>query len=159
MQVPFLNNLIDLDSNSPDGNFSYVISEPKEITHGNWGCRIKILDKLGNTIYYNPKTYAHNLSSSPDEFRVIEWSADSSVALIYEFRYGEVYDLVYLLLRRKQCLRVNLLLNSASITDRIEKLKESSESEVLAFVNADTSEAFEVNERFSFSSLFGRWYH
>jgi hypothetical protein len=50
----------------------------------------------------------HSFNLNEDKFDIVVWSKDENVLAFYEFKYGEVFDLVVIFLKEDFCYRIDL---------------------------------------------------
>jgi hypothetical protein len=137
MNVNLQDGFVQLDTLSPNKQFYYRITEPVEVTMGNWGCNIKFCEISGKVIYYNAEVFAHELhidTKAEFEFNVVYWSKDGEVALYYEFLAAKTYDFAILFLRENCLYKIDLYDNKApDFNEMILKVQNSNSSEIEDF--------------------------
>jgi hypothetical protein len=128
---------VQLDTLSPNKQFYYRITEPKEVTNGNWGCKIKFCDISGKVIYYNSEVFAHELHidiNAELKFNVVYWSKDGEFALYYEFNNRISYEFAILFLRENYLYKIDLYgTNAPKSDDMIALVKNSNSREIEEF--------------------------
>jgi hypothetical protein len=137
INVNLQDGFVRLNTISPNKQFYYRITEPKEVTNGNWGCKIKFCDISGKVIYYNSEVFAHWIDINIEEkfeFKVVVWSKDCEVALYYEFNNRISYEFAILFLKENYLYKIDLYDTKAPKSkEMITKVKNSNSSEIEEF--------------------------
>lgn len=82
--IELMNGFVNIKNRFDNKNIEFLIKHPKEITNGNWGCKIAVF-KNEDLWYYNSKIYAHQINE-PDIFEIINFSIDMKLFYMYEFK-------------------------------------------------------------------------